>query len=61
MLLIKGTGAPLHLAARNGHLYAVKILVSAGSELNFQDTKHGWTPLHSAIIAGHARGWKNFA
>ena len=53
--LDKGNWSPLHLAARNGHLYAVKILVSAGSELNFQDTKHGWTPLHSAIIAGHAR------
>jgi ankyrin repeat protein len=53
--LDKGNWSPLHLAARNGHAYAVKILVAAGSELNLQDAKHGWTPLHGAIVAGHAR------
>jgi ankyrin repeat protein len=53
--LDKGNWSPLHLAARNGHFYTVKILVAEGSNMNCQDLKHGWTPLHSAIIAGHTR------
>jgi ankyrin repeat protein len=47
----KGAWTPLHLAAKNGHVKAIQILLENGANLNVKDTKHGWTPLHVAIIS----------
>ncbi|XP_055928806.1 protein phosphatase 1 regulatory subunit 12A-like isoform X1 [Argiope bruennichi] len=42
------TGAtPLHVAAAKGYIEVIKILISAGVDLNAQDND-GWTPLHAA-------------
>lgn len=43
--------AALHLAARKGHPSIVKLLLSARSVLDVQDTE-GWTPLHHAAFNG---------
>lgn len=43
---------PLHLAASNGHLQAVRILWSKGIDLDLED-KHNKTPLHLAATQGH--------
>jgi uncharacterized protein len=43
----------LHYAARDGDLSAVEKLVSAGADVNLQDT-HGWSPLHFAAQASAA-------
>ena len=52
----KGNWTALHLATRNGHLEAVRLLLDAGSELTVQDSKHGWTALHLAVITGKDGG-----
>ena len=41
---------PLHLAAREGMMNAVVVLLDHGADVNAADT-HGCTPLHSAVYA----------
>jgi len=46
----KGCGtdvAPLHLAAQQGHLEVMKLLLTAGAKVNFAD-RQGRVPLHFA-------------
>jgi ankyrin repeat protein len=38
-------GSALHIAVRNGNFNMVKLLVTAGANVNFQDS-YGYTPLH---------------
>jgi ankyrin repeat protein len=38
-------GSALHIAVRNGNLSMVRLLVSSGANVNFQDS-YGYTPLH---------------
>ena len=47
---------PLHKAAWNHHNDALALLLDAGAETHWRDVKHGWTPLHLAVIAGNVRG-----
>lgn len=54
----KGNWTALHLATRNGHVEAVRVLLDAGAELTVQDSKHGWTPLHLAVITGQVEAAK---
>jgi len=42
----------LHLAALNNHSEVVKLLISAGADVNKRD-KLGDTPLHDAVVRGH--------
>jgi len=44
--------APLHLAAREGHLLVVKLLVEKGADLEAQDSL-GVTALHLAAKNNH--------
>ena len=44
-------GTPLHVAAFNGHLAVVKVLVEAGAKVNPRDND-GWTPLSQARDQG---------
>jgi ankyrin repeat protein len=43
---------PLHLAARDGKLPAVALLLERGADVNATDV-HGCTPLHSAVYGQH--------
>lgn len=43
---------PLYVAARNGHLYGVMVLLAVGSDINAADTK-GKTALHVALLHDH--------
>jgi ankyrin repeat protein len=43
---------PLYLAAREGSLKAVEVLLRAGADANRAD-REGWTPLHAATVRGH--------
>ncbi len=52
----KGDWTALHLAARNHHNDALALLLNAGAETHWRDVKHGWTPLHLAVIAGNVKG-----
>ncbi|XP_063615717.1 26S proteasome non-ATPase regulatory subunit 10-like [Penaeus indicus] len=44
---------PLHVAAEEGHDEVVKMLISAGVDVNGKNDK-GWTPLHRAAYSGHS-------
>ena len=40
----------LHKAAY-GHVEALQILLENGANMHVKDIKHGWTPLHIAIVS----------
>ena len=44
---------PLHHAAMNGHLAAVKLLLDKGADMTVKD-EIGDTPVHAAAAGGHA-------
>jgi len=44
----------LHVAAAEGNLPVLKLLVKKGGNLNLQDM-NGWTPLHCAASNGHLK------
>lgn len=45
---------PLHVAARDGRLEAIRLLVAAGARVDRPDrTRHGWPPLLHAIHRRH--------
>ena len=52
----KGDWTPLHLATRNGHVGAMRVLLARGADATVADAKHGWTALHVAVVAGNAEG-----
>jgi ankyrin repeat protein len=44
--------APLHLASRQGHEDASRVLLEHGADVTAND-KDGWNPLHMALYEGH--------
>lgn len=46
-------GAVLHKVCHNGYTEIVKILLSAGVDVNAKDGMFGYTPLHEACYGGH--------
>ncbi len=49
---VDDNSTPLHLASREGHVDAARILVGHGADVTVQD-KSGWSPLHQASARGH--------
>ena len=45
---------PLHFAAHQGDIELVKMLVSYSADINAVIVNNGYTPLHWAVILGHA-------
>ncbi len=57
----KGNWTALHFLCRNHHNASLKLLLDMSVtktkiELHTADLKHGWTPAHSAVIAGNREG-----
>jgi ankyrin repeat protein len=59
--LVKGRNepgyTPLDVAAREGHVAVIRMLLDAGADVNATDTPEhafpeGWAPLHLAVLAG---------
>lgn len=46
---------PLLAAASKGHVNVIKILISAGADVNLADNEFGWTPLREATAKGHTK------
>src|SRR6266851_5397235 len=49
---VDDNSTPLHLASREGHVDAARILVGHGADVTAQD-KSGWSPLHQALARSH--------
>jgi len=49
----KNGWTPLHLAARDGHVYVARLLLERGADAGVRDNK-GRTPLDVARYTGHA-------
>jgi ankyrin repeat protein len=47
--------SPLHLAAENGHLQVVDLLISKNANVNEKEKETGFTPLHLAAKEGHLK------
>ena len=47
--------SPLHLAAENGHLQVVDLLISKNANFNEKEKDTGLTPLHLAAKEGHLK------
>lgn len=43
---------PLHLAAKEGHVETVQVLLDHGASVNIQNV-YGWTPLHVAAVRNY--------
>jgi ankyrin repeat protein len=44
---------PIHVAARNNHGTMIRTLVELGSNLDLEESEHGYTPLMLALVLGY--------
>lgn len=52
---LEGGSAPLHMAARSGHVEVVRLLIAAGVDLHKAKSDGGATALHMAAEKGHVK------